>query len=206
MVAMSDRIELVCIYGLRCPCDGLFHYVGATQNPEMRLIGHWSDRYNHTGAKGDWLRELHFKNRRPSLEILEKVTDPERLSAEARWIQRLFNEGHPICNHPVIADAHQWTRCYFDPDQAAKALGKSRQYVLAAIRSGRLKAEWISGRFIVNILLLEAYRREYLSKPEALKARPIEKERAPTLRERIAELERRMALLEAARPQQGEAR
>lgn len=87
------------IYGLRCPADGRFRYVGFSRNAALRYRQHIAAA---TRGKPDypvyrWIRKIAERGLVPELELLEVGKGPWE-SVEKRWIEALRIKGHPLLN------------------------------------------------------------------------------------------------------------
>jgi quercetin dioxygenase-like cupin family protein len=89
------------IYALVDPTDQLVYYVGQTQNPKQRMIGHLSVGHN-PGKKAEWVRSLTEKGQKPLMQILEMVVDAGMvLAKEQEWIRHFVGQGMPLLNAQV---------------------------------------------------------------------------------------------------------
>lgn len=82
--------NMVYIYGLRCPIDGGFRYIGKTINLKTRLKCHISDakagRYKHYAA--NWIRGVLAQGLTPDLVVLEECGKDTWQQAERNWIAK----------------------------------------------------------------------------------------------------------------------
>lgn len=83
------------IYWLRDPRNQSIFYVGKTNNPVRREYEHGSTRKDHP----DYLKELLASKHKPVLEIVE-IVGGGGWREERRWLLKLKEFGHPICNMP----------------------------------------------------------------------------------------------------------
>lgn len=81
---------MVYIYGLRCPVDGGFRYVGKTTNTKTRLRVHLYDakvgKYKHHTS--NWIRSLQAEGMEPELVVLEECREETWQQAERDWIAK----------------------------------------------------------------------------------------------------------------------
>lgn len=89
------------IYVLKDPADGWFRYVGQTNDLELRLKQHLTDRLAHGNyAKQRWLEDLKQRGATPDVEVLQRChCQKEADEAEREHIRRLIDQGHPLFNH-----------------------------------------------------------------------------------------------------------
>lgn len=83
---MSEK--LVYIYGLREPGNSMIEYVGKTNNPFVRLLGHIRDR-NCCGSrrKVEWVRSLIENHCYPVMDIIEVCPESQIETREIFWIK-----------------------------------------------------------------------------------------------------------------------
>jgi hypothetical protein len=85
------------IYGLKDPRDGLFYYVGKSDNPKRRLFEHVEMKGNNQ-VKNSWIAILVQDGMVPDLVILEKVTLFDWQEKERYWIEKYRSSNHPLAN------------------------------------------------------------------------------------------------------------
>jgi hypothetical protein len=85
------------IYGLKDPHDGLIHYVGKSNQPEMRLQDHLANKVTNKD-RVCWIQGLMADGQEPVLVILDKVLHEDWRVAEIYWIARGWEEGWPLTN------------------------------------------------------------------------------------------------------------
>lgn len=97
------------IYGLKDPRDQQIYYVGASSDPERRLIDHMSDTCNQ--RKREWLNGLKCKGLKPDLVILDTTDEENWRAQEKHWIKQGVLKHWPLTNvsdvpiHPDMAIA-----------------------------------------------------------------------------------------------------
>jgi hypothetical protein len=119
------------IYGLKDPTDGQIHYVGKSNNPDLRLQEHLADKKTN-GARVGWLHGLHAAGLQPELVILAKTLYQEWRETEIYWIARGHEDGWPLTNiHPggaggkgeYRAPIHDFMRAFVGDDLWAQLDG-----------------------------------------------------------------------------------
>lgn len=92
--------QLVSIYSLTDPRDGRVRYVGRSENPQRRLLGHLSCGDGSPG-KRQWIRSLRADGQKPTIAVLETVPFKQAKDAERQWIERLVASGASLLNGEV---------------------------------------------------------------------------------------------------------
>lgn len=82
---MNDKLTF--IYALRDPRDNEIRYVGKSDNPHKRLIGHLSD--TTVCYRTNWVAELRREKLIPEIMILDRVPKAEWTYWEKYYIERL---------------------------------------------------------------------------------------------------------------------
>jgi len=85
-------------YALVDPRTNEPRYVGVTVNPAQRLASHIAGCIDGNTAKDEWLAGLLNENMEPQIKVLEQIPEGKAPQTEARWIQRLSQEGHELTN------------------------------------------------------------------------------------------------------------
>lgn len=147
------------IYTLEHPITGVIVYVGACIDPPIRLRCHIN---NPSVALRDWMKDL----KRQRLIPVMKIVDTGDNEVERAWIQKMYDEGHPLLNkngilqnsivygqlvelnrvNPVETQSNHaspetlltWGkyRRREDARDIAEKIGKSHQYAMNALRFG----------------------------------------------------------------------
>lgn len=86
------------IYALIDPISGRPRYVGQTRVKYLcnRLAGHWHIR--DRSPKALWLLSLKAAGRRPTIELLEVVSQEDAVRAESFWIDEMRRKGESLLN------------------------------------------------------------------------------------------------------------
>ncbi len=84
-------MNTVYIYGLVDPTSGKVRYVGKSKNPKYRLSVHMNWYLSRTSAKSKWIHGLIKQHLKPSILILQEVSESESATAEAKWISLYKN-------------------------------------------------------------------------------------------------------------------
>jgi hypothetical protein len=93
--------EYTYIYALIDELTQEVGYVGRSDDPEQRLLGHLRDTNNP--VKWAWIQSLLAQDRKPKLLILEKVAVAVEDKREQYWISYYWKRGHHLTN-----DKHQY--------------------------------------------------------------------------------------------------
>lgn len=86
------------IYGLYEDKESELHYIGASKSPNERLEVH-CNTINDPSPRGQWIKELRDKNKRPQLKILEETDETNARNREQCWIDKYLVKS-PITNYP----------------------------------------------------------------------------------------------------------
>lgn len=88
------------IYILICPIDGHVKYVGKSNDPVRRLKDHMLDFRVRLGEfrKVKWLSDLHKKNMKPQIQVVDVVDTTEWKYWEKWWIQYMRSLGFSLFN------------------------------------------------------------------------------------------------------------
>lgn len=87
------------IYILQDPNTLLIRYVGKTNDPYKRYLGHLTEKYK--SLKTNWIKSLLKEQNVPILQIVDCVEENEWEYWESYWITVFLNIGHPLCNHTI---------------------------------------------------------------------------------------------------------
>lgn len=86
------------IYTLIDPRDNLVHYVGITNNPNVRYAQHLQKDL-HNEEKNAWMQDLQENGLRPGFTILETIEGQNAASTrEKHWIRTYLAENAPLTN------------------------------------------------------------------------------------------------------------
>lgn len=98
-MAIDNTIE-VCIYGLYDPKDRQLRYIGKTKHLlSTRLSQHISEAVKHGKThRHKWINKLLNEGVRPSIKLLEKITESEWEEAEKKWIASCRKQGLNLVN------------------------------------------------------------------------------------------------------------
>jgi len=110
------------IYGLKDPRDGLFYYVGKSNDPDARLKQHLEKRQNK--SKIAWIEDLESDGMLPELVILEIVERSKWKEQERYWIAKGREDGWPLTNMSAGGDgldkfvgpSYEFLRSYIKPE------------------------------------------------------------------------------------------
>lgn len=92
-----DR-ETTFIYGLIDPRDNIIKYVGKSDDPEKRLLGHLKQCKESVTLKNRWVAKLKDMGLKPIVTILEEVPMSEWELKEQQWIKDLTEQGYELKN------------------------------------------------------------------------------------------------------------
>jgi predicted GIY-YIG superfamily endonuclease len=133
----------VFIYALKDP-NGHIRYVGKTINPRQRMIRHLST-WGNTTHKGFWIRKLLQEGLKPTMVILERVTNEKWRQAETRWIRRLRRAGFDLTNSTEGGDGAGRPRTPDERQRISKALtGRQRSATTRAKIAATLTGHTVS--------------------------------------------------------------
>ena len=95
MAYENIKNKVTYIYALGDPDTGEIRYVGASTNPERRIVTHY--------ACGSLEKKRYFDNlkkaeKRPVLHIVEKCHTSIRWEREGYWIQHYIKNGNRLLN------------------------------------------------------------------------------------------------------------
>jgi group I intron endonuclease len=90
--------ETTFIYGLWDPRNGRLRYVGKSDNPKQRLIGHVSIAKKELNPCASWIRSLLKQDLRPLVTVLEEVPVSEWEATERHWIEKCRDLGIKLTN------------------------------------------------------------------------------------------------------------
>jgi hypothetical protein len=126
------------IYGLVDPLSDQVRYVGASKNPQKRLLEHLApSQLKKPIEKNRWLKELLSQGHRPRVIIIEKASELEWEEKEKFWIEHFESIGIKLTNQlpggiggptalgktyspehrAKIAEALRGNECYSDPNR-----------------------------------------------------------------------------------------
>lgn len=103
-VIRLPAVQVVYIYGLYDPLDGVIRYVGKTGNPNTRLESHYLDarRYQAKQRKGfavhDWITSLIEAGRMPEMVILDITDSSNSVRVEHEWIDGMHTRNGELAN------------------------------------------------------------------------------------------------------------
>lgn len=104
MAALEDITADTClVYGLADPRSDVVRYVGKSTSGLSRPKHHFyqSVRRADRTHKGAWLRQLATVGLKPSIKILEVVSEDALSVREVFWVKHGLAQGWPLCNHCV---------------------------------------------------------------------------------------------------------
>lgn len=87
-------MKIYCIYTLS-DANGVVRYVGSTCNPDLRLIGHRSEKKK--SAKTAWIKSLGYE---PVMDLLEDDIEDKREARilERYWVEQMKSWGFNLLN------------------------------------------------------------------------------------------------------------
>ncbi len=86
------------IYALFDPRTNEPRYVGKSDDPKRRLLGHVRRRKEHADHKHNWLCELRGVGLAPELAIIERCSSDSWEPRERHWIKTLRGKGYNLTN------------------------------------------------------------------------------------------------------------
>jgi len=100
---MTHKNHTAYIYALVCPKSGGIRYIGKSIRPKERLQNHMNEKSNC--HRSHWLASLKRDRLRPSIEILEVVSDQSSWQERERhWIAHGYALGWDLTNNTCGGD------------------------------------------------------------------------------------------------------
>jgi DNA-binding XRE family transcriptional regulator len=84
------------IYGLKCPINKHYRYIGKSSNGLSRPKSHLV--LSHNQSVRLWVEELREQGFCPLIDVLEECNEMDLLEREKHWINYYHNEVYPLMN------------------------------------------------------------------------------------------------------------
>jgi hypothetical protein len=105
------------IYLLIDPRDESPRYVGMTQAPQRRLMGHLRGENNPANAKEIWIQELRAQGLAPIMQEVDQAeTEAEARERETYWMRELIERGVLLTNSSGVSIARDRQTVYLLPE------------------------------------------------------------------------------------------
>lgn len=122
------RLEgMTFIYALTDPISGEVRYVGKSDTPKLRLMGHLYGRERDANTyKARWIRKLQSAGLTPGLVILEQVPQTEWQFFEMGWILKFRQSGAKLTN---TTDGGEGTNGVVWSEESRKKLSDAQKLI-----------------------------------------------------------------------------
>lgn len=84
------------IYALCDPDTKRVRYIGQSANPEKRFVTH--AQVSGSKVMRNWVGKLKSEGKKPSLVVLESVSESDKLKRERWWIEHYIERGEVLLN------------------------------------------------------------------------------------------------------------